>query len=153
MIVRVKGHDSQIYDTVEGVNPGTRIRNRDSVHFGTVKFETAGVMGGRVGGILEGFHPRFEGGSAGLVEADMVEKMSSSPWNPRLGDETTRPERSRFIVQMVRDEVENLWWEGGRHRGIWSERWVPSSHGPPCRDRSQHFVCFTRSTLLRFQLS
>ena len=46
--------------------------------------------------------------------------MSSGPRNPRLGDETTRLERSWFVVQMIRDVVEELWMEGGRrrHRGL-----------------------------------
>ena len=74
-------------------------------------------MSGRVGGIQEGFHPRFEGGS-GLAEVDTVEMMSLSPRNPRLGDEGTHPERSQFTVQMVDDEVEDLSREGEQYRGL-----------------------------------
>ena len=39
--------------------------------------------------------------------------MPSDPRDPRLGNGATRPERGRFIVQMVSDEVQDLWREGG----------------------------------------
>ena len=44
--------------------------------------------------------------------------MRSDPRNPRLGDKATRSERGRVIVQMVDDEIEDLWREGGRHRSF-----------------------------------
>ena len=37
--------------------------------------------------------------------ARRVEKVYSDPWNPRLGNEATCPERSQFIVD---DDVEDL---------------------------------------------
>ena len=37
--------------------------------------------------------------------------------DPRFGDDATGFERRRFVVQMVDDEVEDLWREGG-HRGL-----------------------------------
>ena len=81
------------------------------------KVETARVVGGGVGRIREGFHPRFESGSE-ETELDAVEKVHSGPRNPRLGNEATCLERGGFIVQMVDDEVEDLRREGGRHRGF-----------------------------------
>ena len=39
--------------------------------------------------------------------------MPSDPRDPRLGNGATRPERGRFIVQMVSDEVQDLWRERG----------------------------------------
>ena len=42
------------------------------------------------------------------------QKMPSDPGDPRLGNGATRPERGRFVVQMVSDEVQDLWREGER---------------------------------------
>ena len=98
----------QFYDAVEGANPGKCVGSRGSGHFGMEKAETAGVMSRGVGRIREGLHPRFESGSVGRTELDIVEKMSSGPWDPRLGDEATCLERSQFIVQMASNEVEDL---------------------------------------------
>jgi hypothetical protein len=69
-------------------------------------------MSGRIGGVRERFHPKFDDRSK-RYEVDTGEKMSSRPWNPRLQDETTCFERIRLIVQMVDDEIKDLWWEGG----------------------------------------
>ena len=100
----------QFHDMIEGVNPRKRIRNRDRDHVEMEKVENARVMGGGVGRIREGLHPRFESGS-GRTEPDAVEKVYSGPWNPRLGNEATCPERKRVIVQMVDDEVEDFLWK------------------------------------------
>ena len=136
--VRPSGRHSQFHDLVEGVNPGKRIGNRNSDHFEIPEVETARVMGGGVGRIREGVHPRFESGS-GQTELDVVEKVYSGPRNPRLGNEATFPERGGFIVQMVDDEVEDLWREEGRHRG---------SHRNGADRRSYKFS--THSSPLRF---
>ena len=130
MVVRTEGYQSQIYDTVEGPKPGMRIRSRGSYRFNTFKVETACVMGERAGGVREGFHPRFKVGCV-RIEPDTVEKMSSGPRDPRLGDEGTRSKRSWFTNQMVRDEVEDLGWESGRHRGPVASS---VSHGPLFHD-------------------
>ena len=71
-------------------------------------------MSGRVGGIRKGLDPRFDGGCWGKV--DTKKKVSTSAVNPWSSYQTTRFERSPFIVQMVDDEIEYLWWEeGGGH--------------------------------------
>ena len=133
MVIRTEGYQSQIYDTVEGPKPGMRIRSRGSYRFNTFKVETACAMGERAGGVREGFHPRFKVGCV-RIEPDTVEKMSSGPRDPRLGDEGTRSKRSWFTNQMVRDEVEDLGWESGRHRGPLASS---VSHGPLFHDLRQ----------------
>ena len=117
VLIIPNGRHLQIRDIVEGVNPGMAIRNRDGVRVAMRKAKTARVTSGRIGRFREGFHPRFESGS-GRTELDAVEKVYSGPRNPRLRDKATCPERSRFIVQMADDEVEDLWGEGERHRGF-----------------------------------
>ena len=113
----------QIYDMVEGANPGIRTRSCKSGRFGVVvtrKVETARVMGGGARRVWEGFHPRIESGSERRLgmERDAIEKVDSCPRNPGLGNEAAFPERSWCIVQVVDDVVEDLWWEEGRHRGF-----------------------------------
>ena len=43
------------------------------------------------------------------AELNVVEKVFSSPRNPRFGDEAAGFERDLFIVQVVDDEIEYLW--------------------------------------------
>ena len=107
----------RFHDMVEGVNPGKRIGNCRNYYFEMGKVETACVMGRGVGRIRGGSHPRFKSES-GRTELDTVEKVYSGARNPRLGNEATGPERRGLIVQMASDEVEDLWREGGRHRGF-----------------------------------
>ena len=47
---------------------------------------------------------------------DAGEKVPSGPWNPRFGDEATRFECGWFITQPPDDGVEDLRWDGTRHR-------------------------------------
>ena len=113
----------QIYDMVEGANPGIRTRSCKSGRFGVVvarKVETPRVMGGGARRVWEGFHPRIESGSERRLgmERDAIEKVDSCPRNPGLGNEAAFPERSWCIVQVVDDVVEDLWWEEERHRGF-----------------------------------
>ena len=106
------GRHCQFHDIAEGANPGKRVRNCESNRFEIGKVETARVMGGGAERIRESCHSRFESGS-GHNEHDTLEKMYSSLWNPQLGGEAIFPERIQFIVQMVDDEVEDFWLEGG----------------------------------------
>lgn len=48
--------------------------------------------------------------------------MLSGTWNPRFGDGATSLERGSFVVEMVDDEVKNLWQEGARHGGLRQNR-------------------------------
>ena len=73
-IVWPHGFHLQVYGTVEGVNPWARIRNCSSDHFEIPEVETARVTSGGVGRIREGFHPRFEDGSA-REELDTVDRV------------------------------------------------------------------------------
>ena len=70
-----------------------------------------------VGRIRKGPHPRLEGGLVG-VELDASEKVSSGARDPGIRDGATGFERIRFITQVVDDEIEYLWWKGGRHHGF-----------------------------------
>ena len=77
----------------------------------------ARVMSRGVGRVREGLHPRSDSGVA-PVESDVGEKVFSGPWNPRSGDEATCFECGRVVVQVLDDEVEDLWWEGAQHGGF-----------------------------------
>ena len=47
------------------------------------------------------------------MELDAGEEVGSRPMDPRFGDDATGFERRRFVMEMVDDEVEDLWREGG----------------------------------------
>lgn len=88
------------------------------------------MISGRVGRIWKGLHPRLDGFRS--PDEDGSEKVPSGPRDPHFGNEATRFERGRFVVQMVDDEVEDLWRQGGQHRGFHA-RVVLDAHSP--RDR------------------
>jgi len=75
------------------------------------------VVGGRVQWVWKGLHPRSNDGTV-LTELDTGEKVLSGPRNPRFGDDPTGFECCWFAVQVVDDEVEDLWREGAGHRGL-----------------------------------
>jgi hypothetical protein len=81
------------------------------------------VVGARVGRIRKRRLPQFDVGCRGM-EFDAGKEVSSCPINPRFGDDAIHSKRSRFVMQMVDDEIENLLWEGGRHRGLRQSRWA-----------------------------
>ena len=75
---------------------------------GTTRFEKGDgtcVGSERVGGIWKGLFPQFDGAFWGM-ESDVSEKVLSKSRYPRFRDDAPRFERSRFIEQMVDDEIE-----------------------------------------------
>ena len=58
-----------------------------------------------VGGIWGGLFPQFDGAFRGM-ESDVSETVLSSSRYPRFSDDAACFERSRFVVQMVDDEIE-----------------------------------------------
>ena len=93
----------QILDAAKGANPDKAIW----MHGRIISEKGAGacVVGKRVGRIWKGPFPQLDG-AVGWIESDVSEKVFSSSRNPRFGDDAARFERSRFIVQVVDDEIE-----------------------------------------------
>ena len=48
----------------------------------------------------------------------MSEKVFSCSMSQRFGGEATGLESTRLVVEEVDDEIEDLWREGRRHRGL-----------------------------------
>lgn len=85
-----------MYDAVESANPATQARIFNGDGWNTKDEETAGVGGGRAGGIWKCFLPQFDMGFLG-VKFDASEEELAGTGNQRFGDEATRFERSRFV--------------------------------------------------------
>ena len=69
------------------------------------KGDSTCVVSERVGGIWKGLFPQLDGAMWGM-ESDVSEKMLSSSRNPRFRDDAAHLKRSRFIAQVVDDEIE-----------------------------------------------
>ena len=73
-------------------------------------------MSGRVGRIRKNVLPQFDVGFQG--EFEVSEKVLSCSMNPRLGGEAAGFESTWLVAKEADDEIEHLWGEGGRHRGL-----------------------------------
>ena len=94
----------QILDAVKGANPANDIwiYGYDRLRF--EKGDGTRVRSMRVAWVWKGLFPQFDGASL-VAESDVSEKELSSSRNPRFGDDAAGFERSRFIVQVVDDEL------------------------------------------------
>ena len=76
--------------------------------YGKMRFDKVDGMcveSERIGRIWKNLFPQPDGAFRG-ADADASEKVLSSPQNPRFGDDAAHFERSRFIAQVVDDEIE-----------------------------------------------
>jgi hypothetical protein len=107
----------QMYEVVKGADPTTHICICGGDDRNAPNVESESVVGGRVGRIRKRLFPQLDV-RCPVMEFDASKEVGSRPMNPGFGDDATRLERRRFVVQVVDDMVEDLWREGGRHRGL-----------------------------------
>ena len=86
----------QVCDVAKGGNPTTYARVRHGDDWDATNGESARVTSRGTVAIRECLLPQSD--DAGGAELDMGEEVSSRPWDPRLGDDTTRFECGQFVV-------------------------------------------------------
>jgi hypothetical protein len=97
----------QVYEVVEGADPTTHILICSGDDRNVTNRESARVASGRGGRIRKGLLPPIDRGCWG-IEVNTSKEVRSRSLNPRFGDDATRFERRRFIVQMINNVVEDL---------------------------------------------
>ena len=93
----------QILDAAKGANPDNAIWMHDRII--SEKGDGTCVVNKRVGRIWKGLFPQLDGAIWGR-ELDASKKVLSSPRNPRFRDDAAGFERSRFVAQVVDDDIE-----------------------------------------------
>ena len=99
----------QVHSARKGPNPAAlvRVRRRDDLR--APNHQGVRVVRRGIGGIQEGFLPRFE--VFWGREIDIGEKMLSDARDPWFGDDAAIPQRLWFVMQEVDDVIEDFWWE------------------------------------------